>query len=122
MTHLNDDIRERSLPVLELLLHQNYSSNLLSNHAMAILESLLQQLIKTSRSERQFISTIDTASTSHASGHARLLDCIAQLVNIIFDRYNNCQTTSQDMNIDNEQGQCLVDFLRNKTSKPFRLM
>ena len=122
MTHLNDDIRERSVPVLELLLHQSYSSTLLTNHALFILESLLQQLMKTSRSERQFISTIDTTTAGNNSGHARLLDCIAQLVNIVFDKYNNEQPINKDINQDEEQEKNLVDVLHNTTSKPFRFM
>jgi hypothetical protein len=122
MTHLNDDIRERSVPVLELLLHQTYSSGLLTNHALSILESLLQQLMKTSRSERQFISTIDTTTAGNNSGHARLLDCIGQLVNIIFDKYNNEQPTSKDANRDEQQDQTLYDVLHRTALKPFRLM
>jgi hypothetical protein len=122
MTHLNDDIRERSVPVLELLLHQTYSSTLVINHALSILESLLQQLMKTSRSERQFISTIDTTTAGNNSGHARLLDCIAQLVNIVFDKYSNEQPFNKDMNQDEEQERTLFDLLHNTQSKPFRLM
>jgi hypothetical protein len=123
MTHLNDDIRERSVPVLELLLHQTYSSILLINHALSILESLLQQLMKTSRSERQFISTIDSTTTGNNSGHARLLDCIVQLVNIVFDKYNNEQPINKDnINQDNEQEKTLFDFLNNIKSKPYRLV
>jgi hypothetical protein len=122
MTHLNDDIRERSVPVLELLLHQTYSSRLLINHSLSILESLLQQLMKTSRSERQFISTIDTTTTGNNSGHARLLDCIAQLVNIIFDKYNNEQPNNKDNNQDERQDETLFDLLQTKKLKPFRFM
>ena len=125
MTHLNDDIRERSVPVLELLLHQTYSSTLLINHALSILESLLQQLMKTSRSERQFISTIDsTTTTGNNSGHARLLDCIVQLVNIIFDKYNNEQPMKKDIHHDEEQQQqtTLFDFCHQTNAKPFRLV
>jgi hypothetical protein len=122
MTHLNDDIRERSVSVLELLLHQTYSSTLLTNHALSILESLLQQLMKTSRSERQFISTIDSTTTGNNSGHARLLDCIVQLVNIVFDKYNNDQPINKDINSNEEQEQTLFDFLHNTKTKPFRLL
>jgi hypothetical protein len=122
MTHLNDDIRERSVPVLELLLHQTYSSTLLTNHALSILESLLQQLMKTSRSERQFISTIDSTTTGNNSGHARLLDCIVQLVNIVFDKYNNEQPINKDLNQDEEQDKTLFDYLHHTKSKPFRLV
>ncbi|CAF3385637.1 unnamed protein product [Rotaria sp. Silwood1] len=122
MTHLNDDIRERSVPVLELLLHQTYSTILLTNHALSILESLLQQLMKTSRSERQFIITIDTTTIGNNSGNARLLDCIAQLVNIVFDKYNNEQPTNKDLNQDEEQEKTLFDLLHNTKSKPFRLI
>lgn len=122
MTHLNDDIRERSVPVLELLLHQTYSSTLLIHHAQSILESLLQQLMKTSRSERQFISTIDSTTTGNNSGHARLLDCIVQLVNIVFDKYNNDQPTNKDHQQDEQQETTLVDYLHQMKSKPFRLV
>ena len=117
MTHLNDDIRERSVPTLELLLHQSYSPILLSNHALSILESLLQQLMKTSRSERQFLSTIDSTTAGNNSGHARLLDCIVQLVNIVFDKYNNEQPISKD----DEQETNLVDIFHQTKSKPFKL-
>ena len=122
MTHLNDDIRERSVPVLELLLHQSYSSTLLINYAQSILESLLQQLMKTSRSERQFISTIDSTTAGSNSGHARLLDCIVQLVNIVFDKYNNEQPTNKDHHYDEEQETSLYDFLHRTNSKPFRFV
>ncbi|CAF0894656.1 unnamed protein product [Adineta steineri] len=122
MTHLNDDIRERSVPVLELLLHQSYSSTLLTNHALPILESLLQQLMKTSRSERQFISTIDTTTAGSNSGHARLLDCIAQLVNIVFDKYNDEQPNNKDNKQNEEQQQTLFDVLQNTKLKPFRFI
>lgn len=122
MTHLNDDVRERSVPVLELLLHQTYSSVLLTNHALPILESLLQQLMKTSRSERQFISTIDTTTTGTNSGHARLLDCIGQLVNIIFDKYSNEQPTTKEVNEDEQGEQTLLHVLHRTKLKPFRLM
>ena len=122
MTHLNDDIRERSVPVLELLLHQTYSSTLLINHAQSILESLLQQLMRTSRSDRQFISTIDSTTAGNNSGHARLLDCIVQLVNIIFDKYNNEQPTNKDHQQDEERETTLFDFLHRTKSKPFRLV
>ena len=122
MTHLNDDIRERSVPVLELLLHQTYSSILLTNHALPILESLLQQLMKTSRSERQFISTIDSTTTGNNSGHARLLDCIVQLVNIVFDKYNNDQPINKDLNQDKDEEKTLFDYLYQPKSKPFKLM
>ena len=122
MTHLNDDIRERSVPVLELLLHQAYSSVLLANHSLSILESLLQQLMKTSRSERQFISTIDTTTVGNSSGHARLLDCIAQLVNTVFDKYTNEQPTKKDQNQDDGQRQYLTDLFRSDNLKPFKLV
>lgn len=122
MTHLNGDIRERSVPVLELLLHQSYSSKLLTNHALSILESLLQQLMKTSRSERQFIITIDTTTVGNNSGNARLLDCIAQLVNIVFDKYNNEQPTKNDSNQEEEQEKNLFDLFHHTKLKPFRLM
>lgn len=122
MTHLNDDIRERSIPVLELLLHQTYSSKLLINHALSILESLLQQLMKTSRSERQFISTIDSTATGNNNGHVRLLDCIVQLVNIVFDKYNNEQPMNKDNNQDDEQNKTLFDYLHSIQPKPFRLV
>lgn len=122
MTHLNDDVRERSVPVLELLLHQTYSSALLINHALSILESLLQQLMKTSRSERQFISTIDSTTTGSNNGHVRLLDCIVQLVNIVFDKYNDEQPINNDNNQDDEQNKTLFDYLHNIKSKPFRFV
>lgn len=122
MTHLNEDIRERSVPVLELFLHQTYSGSLLTNHALTILESLLQQLIKKSRSERQFLSTIGTTTTGSSSGHARLLDCIAQLVNIVFDRYANQQTTSMNSNAEQTNHQTLADHFLQNRSQPFRLM
>ena len=122
MTHLNNDIRERSVPVLELLLHQTYSSSLLINHSLPILESLLQQLMKTSRSERQFISTIDTTTAGSSSGHARLLDCIAQLVNMVFDRYNNEQPTSKDANQDHGRETTLFEHLHSAQAKPYKLV
>ena len=123
MTHLNNDIRERSIPVLELLLHQNYSAKLLVNHALSILESLLQQLMKTARSERQFLSTMDTTTTTGtSSSHARLLDCIAQLVNIVFDRYNHDQEMNKDNHNNDEREKTFMDLLQTPKLKPFRLM
>ena len=122
MTHLNDDIRERSIPVLELLLHQTYSSTLLSYHALPILESLLQQLMKISRSERQFIIKIDTTTVGNNSGHARLLDCIAQLVNIVFDQYKYEQPVYKDLNQEEVQDETLLNLLHITKSKPFTLM
>ncbi|CAF3388265.1 unnamed protein product [Rotaria socialis] len=122
MTHLNDDVRERSVPVLELLIHQTYSSTLLTDYGLSILESLLQQLMKTSRSERQFIITIDTTTIGNNSGNARLLDCIAQLVNIVFDKYNDEQPTNKDSQRDEEQEKSLFDLFHQTKAKPYRIM
>lgn len=118
MTHLNDDIRERSVSVLELILHQPYSATLLIHHALPILESLLQQLMKKSRSERQFLSTIDTTTAGTSSGHARLLDCITQLVNIVFDRYSSQQSIDEN----EKQVQTLAEYFLDRKLKPIRLM
>ena len=86
------------------------------------MESLLQQLMKTSRSERQFISTIDTTTAGSSGGHARLLDCIAQLVNMVFDRYNNEEPTGKDAKHNDEGETTLYAHLHTAPAKPYQLV
>ncbi|CAF0770201.1 unnamed protein product [Didymodactylos carnosus] len=131
ITNINDDIRERSLPFLELLL-QHYSStnknNALSSQSLAVLESLLQQMTKMTRSDQKFIVNIETATSKTSSSknwHSRMLEAIYELVEIYFNKNqieNNSydQINSLEQQQENKQMIKLYDSFRYSESKPFR--